>query len=65
VREVPAIVDAPGAGIVIATSNKRDTLDATRSLREREGDVWAFDPQQVAGEPPLATNSSRSGRNGC
>jgi hypothetical protein len=56
-------VDAPGA--VIATSNKRDTLDATRSLRECEADVWAFDPQQVAGEPPLATNSSRSGRNGC
>jgi type IV secretory pathway TraG/TraD family ATPase VirD4 len=50
-RAVPAIVDAPGA--VIATSNKRDILDATRLLREREGDVWVFDPQQVAAEPPL------------
>jgi type IV secretory pathway TraG/TraD family ATPase VirD4 len=50
-RAVPAIVDAPGA--VITTSNKRDILDATRGLREREGDVWVFDPQQVAAEQPL------------
>jgi type IV secretory pathway TraG/TraD family ATPase VirD4 len=49
-RAVPAIVDAPGA--VITTSNKRDILDATRGLREREGDVWVFDPQQVAAEQP-------------
>lgn len=49
-RAIPAVVDAPGA--VITTSNKRDIVDATRGLREREGDVWVFDPQRVAGEEP-------------
>lgn len=49
-RAVPAVVAAPGA--VITTSNKRDILDATRGLREDVGDVWVFDPQQVAAEPP-------------
>lgn len=48
-RAVPAVLDAPGA--VVCTSNKRDLLDATRLIRERHGDVWVFDPQQVALEP--------------
>jgi hypothetical protein len=43
----------PRPGAFIATSNKRDILDATRGMREREGDMWVFDPQQVAGEQPL------------
>ncbi|WP_170119969.1 type IV secretory system conjugative DNA transfer family protein, partial [Branchiibius hedensis] len=48
-RAVPAVLDAPGA--VVCTSNKRDLLDATRLIRERHGQVWVFDPQQVALEP--------------
>lgn len=47
---VPNIVEHPGA--VIATSNKRDLPDATRGPRERRGQVWVFDPQQVAREAP-------------
>jgi hypothetical protein len=47
---VPAILDAPGA--VIATSNKRDIVDVTRSIRSEAGDVWVFDPQAVAEEAP-------------
>jgi type IV secretory pathway TraG/TraD family ATPase VirD4 len=47
---IPAIAEAPGA--VLTTSNKRDTLDATRDLRSDQGPVWVFDPQQVAFEPP-------------
>ncbi|RFA06807.1 hypothetical protein B7R21_18320 [Subtercola boreus] len=46
---IPAIIAAPGA--VVTTSNKRDVLDATRGLRREAGDVWVFDPQQVAVEP--------------
>ena len=45
---VPAILEAPGA--VIATSNKRDLVDVTRSLRQESGEVWVFDPQSVAEE---------------
>ncbi len=48
-RAVPAILAAPGA--VVATSNKRDLLDATRDPRARVGQVWVFDPQAIAGEP--------------
>ncbi len=49
-RAVPAILDAPGA--VIATSNKRDIVDASRLPREKFGPVWVFDPQEVCGEEP-------------
>ncbi|WP_235686935.1 type IV secretory system conjugative DNA transfer family protein [Tomitella gaofuii] len=48
-RVIPAILDAPGA--VVTTSNKRDVVDATRLIREQAGQVWVFDPQQVATEP--------------
>jgi len=47
-RVVPAILAAPGA--VLATSNKRDLVDATRDVRGQRGQVWVFDPQGVAGE---------------
>ncbi|MHA4855156.1 type IV secretory system conjugative DNA transfer family protein [Rhodococcus sp. MSC1_016] len=43
---IPAVVGAPGA--VLTTSNKRDVVDATRGVREKVGNVWIFDPQQVA-----------------
>ncbi|PVZ93316.1 conjugal transfer protein [Amnibacterium flavum] len=46
---IPAIADAPGA--VLTTSNKRDVLDVTRGLRSKVGNVWVFDPQQIAAEP--------------
>ena len=49
-RAVPAIMAAPGA--VIATSNKRDLLDATRDPRAGVGPVWIFDPQAIANQPP-------------
>jgi type IV secretory pathway TraG/TraD family ATPase VirD4 len=49
-RAVPAILDAPGA--VVATSNKRDIVDATRGPRLDKGPVWVFDPQEVCEEPP-------------
>ena len=49
-RAIPAIMAAPGA--VLVTSNKRDVADATRGPRADAGDVWVFDPQQIAGEPP-------------
>lgn len=47
---IPAICQAPGA--VLTTSNKRDVVDATRQLRSKTGDVWVFDPQQIAQEEP-------------
>lgn len=47
---VPDILAAPGA--VLATSNKRDLLDATRGPREQVGRVWVFDPQKLAGHDP-------------
>lgn len=49
-RVIPRILDAPGA--VLATSNRRDVLDATRLPRSEVGAVWVFDPQAVAGEEP-------------
>lgn len=49
-RVIPAVMDAPGA--VVATSNKRDVVDATRGYRSTRGDVWVFDPQGVAKESP-------------
>jgi type IV secretory pathway TraG/TraD family ATPase VirD4 len=48
-RAVPAILDAPGC--VVATSNKRDIVDATRGPRSEKGPVWVFDPQEVCEEP--------------
>jgi type IV secretory pathway TraG/TraD family ATPase VirD4 len=48
-RAVPAILDAPGS--VVATSNKRDIVDATRGPRSEKGPVWVFDPQEVCEEP--------------
>jgi len=49
-QAIPTILDAPGA--VLATSNKRDLLDATRGPRAARGTVWAFDPQGIVGEEP-------------
>ena len=49
-RAVPAILDAPGS--VLATSNKRDVVDATRDVRAEHGPVWVFDPQAIALEEP-------------
>lgn len=46
---VPQILDAPGA--CVATSNKRDVVDATRDVRAKVGEVWVFDPQQICEEP--------------
>ncbi|WP_306358968.1 MULTISPECIES: type IV secretory system conjugative DNA transfer family protein [unclassified Nocardia] len=48
-RVIPAVMEAPGA--VVATSNKRDVVDATRTARSAEGRVHVFDPQGVAEEP--------------
>jgi type IV secretory pathway TraG/TraD family ATPase VirD4 len=49
-RAIPSILAAPGA--VLATSNKRDVVDATRDVRARQGPVWVFDPQEIADEAP-------------
>lgn len=43
---IPAIVDAPGHTIV--TSNKRDVVDDTIKVTRYRGEVWVFDPQQIA-----------------
>lgn len=48
-RAIPAILAAPGP--VLATSNKRDLLDATRDIRATTGTTWVFDPQDIADEP--------------
>jgi hypothetical protein len=44
---VPMLLAAPGAAL--ATSNKRDLLDATGALRAAKGRVWVFDPQRITG----------------
>ncbi|GAB2695272.1 type IV secretory system conjugative DNA transfer family protein [Nocardia thraciensis] len=50
-RVIPAILTAIGP--VLATSNKRDVVDATRDVREAKGSrTFIFDPQGVAGEHP-------------
>jgi type IV secretory pathway TraG/TraD family ATPase VirD4 len=49
-RAIPTVLNAPGA--ILATSNKRDLLDATRYGREKHGKILVFDPQSVAGEEP-------------
>lgn len=46
---IPSVLVAPGA--CLATSNKRDVVDATKSIRAKVGGVWVFDPQKVANEP--------------
>ena len=45
---IPEVVDAPGA--VVATTNKRDLIDATRDVRATRGTVWIFDPNDLLGE---------------
>ncbi|ATL68583.1 type IV secretory system conjugative DNA transfer family protein [Nocardia terpenica] len=67
-RVIPAILSAIGP--VLATSNKRDVVDATRDVREAKGSrTYVFDPQSVAGEPatwywdPLAWVNAR--QEGC
>lgn len=47
---IPLIMEAPGA--LLATSNKRDVVDATRLYRSMRGRIWILDPQSVANEPP-------------
>ncbi|MBF6209475.1 TraM recognition domain-containing protein [Nocardia puris] len=50
-RVIPAILSAIGP--VLATSNKRDVVDATRDVRESKGSpTFVFDPQGVADESP-------------
>ncbi|MEU4315378.1 TraM recognition domain-containing protein [Nocardia sp. NPDC024068] len=67
-RVIPAILNAIGP--VLATSNKRDVVDATREVREAKGSrTFVFDPQGVAGEvarwywDPLAWVDA--GKDGC
>lgn len=49
---VPFVLSGPGA--VLATSNKRDLVDATRLVRERAtGEpAWVFDPCGITKRPP-------------
>lgn len=51
-RAIPAVLAAPGPAV--ATTNKRDLVDATRDPRgEPDGaQVWVFDPQRIVGEEP-------------
>ena len=44
---IPALLAAPGAAL--ATSNKRDLYDATRTLRAELGRLWVFDVRGVVG----------------
>lgn len=39
-------------GCVLATTTKRDVLDACAAVRSHRGTVWCFDPLGVLGEPP-------------
>jgi len=56
---IPGVLAAPGPAI--ATSNKADLYLATAAARAAGGQLWVFDPQQVAFAPrdwwwnPLAT----------
>lgn len=47
---IPQLLAAPGAAL--ATSNKRDILDATRLPRSAAGNTIIFDPQQLVGAHP-------------
>ena len=51
-KAIPEIWNAPG--LVVATSCKRDLIDETVRVRELVGDVWVFDPQELA--PGAVTN---------
>ncbi|MEU4340708.1 TraM recognition domain-containing protein [Nocardia sp. NPDC023852] len=67
-RVIPAILTAIGP--VLATSNKRDVVDATRDVRESKGSpTFVFDPQGVAGEEPTwfwdPLSWVDAGREGC
>src|SRR5918998_863024 len=46
---VMMVLQAPGA--CVATTNKRDLVDATRDPRATVGAVWVFDPQAIVDEP--------------
>ena len=46
-RAIPTLLAAPAAAF--ATSNKPDLYAATRLVREQSGQVWNFDPEQLAG----------------
>lgn len=43
---IPAIVDAPGN--VLTSSNKPDIVYETSAITEARGQVWVFDPQDIA-----------------
>ena len=43
---IPAIVEAPG--VVVTTSNKPDVVLSTMNFRKTKGQVWVFDPQDIA-----------------
>lgn len=43
---IPAIFTAPGP--VVTTSNKRDLVDDTIKVTSARGNVWVFDPQDIA-----------------
>lgn len=43
---IPAIVDAPG--VVLTTSNKRDIVDDSIGVTSARGNVYVFDPQNIA-----------------
>jgi type IV secretory pathway TraG/TraD family ATPase VirD4 len=47
---IPEVLDAPGA--VVATTNRRDLVDATRDVRAAHGTVWIFDPNDILAEAP-------------
>lgn len=43
---IPAIVEAPG--VVVTTSIRRDIVDETIGVTSARGNVWVFDPQDIA-----------------
>jgi type IV secretory pathway TraG/TraD family ATPase VirD4 len=47
---VPLALEAPGA--VFLTSNRPDVVEALLYSRNQAGEVWVFDPQEVADMPP-------------
>ena len=49
-RAIPTLLAAPAAAF--ATSNKPDLYAATRLVREQSGQVWNFDPEQLASGQP-------------
>ncbi|MEU4806412.1 TraM recognition domain-containing protein [Actinosynnema sp. NPDC023587] len=54
-RIIPCVLDAPGP--VVTTSTKGDVLAATVGVREHDGPVHVFDPENVTGWPePMRWN---------